>query len=403
MSPSTQSSPAAVAPVDRASPASRPDATTAPSGQPKLILYRLGPKDWETQGGLPEEIPPSENLSLSLGVVGGTPLLAYMQNDRTIRVWHRGASADQWEPTADVKSDVDIAEHKVLSGTAAPMLWYRGTSGPGHLWIARPGPAGGEGSDHLLTALPGVPADVPHAVVFANNAVREILIADGKIYEQRLNPSTAAPEGEPALAVLPSVSFQGAVVRVLEVTLAIALVLALLSSMRRRGELNEGELDPARFRLAPFGLRLTAGVIDAVPILVAAGITWARPSVGQPTVSEWIILAAGVGVYLLLTTVVELTAGRSIGKMLTGLHIVGLDGRPATASARVLRNAFRIIDVLIIGMPLALILFSPLRQRAGDLGAGTVVVQGRAEETSAPAEDPDGTPRRRRRGDADSE
>jgi len=89
--------------------------------------------------------------------------------------------------------------------------------------------------------------------------------------------------------------------------------------------------------------------------------------------------------------------------MLTGLHIVGLDGRPATASARVLRNLFRIIDILIIGMPLALILFSPLRQRAGDLGAGTVVVQGRAEEKSEPADPPDGTPGRRRRSDADSE
>jgi uncharacterized RDD family membrane protein YckC len=89
--------------------------------------------------------------------------------------------------------------------------------------------------------------------------------------------------------------------------------------------------------------------------------------------------------------------------MLTGLHVVGLDGRPATASALVLRNLFRIIDILIIGMPLALILFSPLRQRAGDLGAGTVVVQGRTEEKSEPADNPDGAPRRRRRSDADSD
>jgi uncharacterized RDD family membrane protein YckC len=402
-SPSTQSSVTPATPVMRSSPSSRPVATSAPSGQPRLVLYRLGAKDWEKQGGLPEEIPPSENVSLSLGVVGGSPLLAYKRDDRTVRVWHRGASAGAWDSPSDVTSNVDIAEHKLLSGTASPMLWYRGTSGPGHLWIAPSGSAAGKTADHPLASLPGVPAGVPHAVTFANNAVREILIADGKIYEQRLNPLTGVPEGEPALAILPSVSLQGVVVRVLEVTLAIALVLALLSSMRRRGELTEGELDPAKFRLAPFGLRLTAGVIDAVPIFVASGITWARPSVGQPTASEWIIMAAGVGVYLLLTTVVELTAGRSIGKMLTGLHVVGLDGRPASAGARVLRNLFRIIDVLIIGMPLALILFSPLRQRAGDLGAGTVVVQGRAEEQSEPAENSDDTPARRRHSDADSE
>jgi len=51
-------------------------------------------------------------------------------------------------------------------------------------------------------------------------------------------------------------------------------------------------------RILPEGTKWVAGPF------VASGITWARPSVGQPTVSEWIILAAGIGVYLLLTTVV---------------------------------------------------------------------------------------------------
>ena len=43
-----------------------------------------------------------------------------------------------------------------------------------------------------------------------------------------------------------------------------------------------------------------------------------------------------------------------------------------------MRNALRIID--LPAFPLALILFSPLRQRAGDLAAGTLVVHGKTEE-----------------------
>jgi uncharacterized RDD family membrane protein YckC len=87
---------------------------------------------------------------------------------------------------------------------------------------------------------------------------------------------------------------------------------------------------------------------------------------------------SGVGAYILWTTLLELIAGRSLGKLLTGLRVVGLDGKPAPVTARLTRNLLRIIDIPV--MPLALILFSPLRQRAGDLAAGTIVVQGKPEQ-----------------------
>jgi uncharacterized RDD family membrane protein YckC len=394
----------AAAVATRAAPAPRQGPTTAPTGEPRLVLYRLGARDWERQGELPQEIP-AETASLSLAIVGGTPLLAFKHDGKTVRIWHRGAAPDEWGKPSDVKSELDVVEHKLLGGTSTPTLWYRGASGPGHLWIGPSGPLGGPGVDKALAALPGLSADAPHAVAIANGAVRELLIANDKIYEQRLSAATGAPEGEPATAVLPAVSIQGLVVRVLEVTLAVALVLALLSSMRKRGELTEGELDPARFRLAPFGLRLTAGLVDAIPIFAALLIVRFRSpsSAAQPTLSDWLIVAAGVATYLLLTTLVELAAGRSIGKMLTGLHIVGLNGRPASAGARVLRNLFRVIDLIIPGVPLALILFSPLRQRAGDLGAGTIVVQGQADQKPESTDDSDGPRPRRHRGDADSE
>jgi uncharacterized RDD family membrane protein YckC len=139
--------------------------------------------------------------------------------------------------------------------------------------------------------------------------------------------------------------------------------------------MQEVELDPAKLRLAPLSTGLTAGVIDAIPLLVAFWFANSRYS-NPDTLGFWVALAVGLGTYLLLTTLVEAIAGRSLGKLLTGLYVVGLDGKPAGLGARVMRNLLRVIDIPV--MPLALILFSPLRQRAGDLAAGTLVVRGKA-------------------------
>ncbi len=90
------------------------------------------------------------------------------------------------------------------------------------------------------------------------------------------------------------------------------------------------------------------------------------------------MIVIGAGVYVVLTTLIEVLAGRSLGKMFTGLQVVGLDGRPASLGARFLRNILRVIDVF--GIPLALILFSPLRQRAGDFAAGTLVISNKTDD-----------------------
>ena len=78
--------------------------------------------------------------------------------------------------------------------------------------------------------------------------------------------------------------------------------------------------------------------------------------------------------YLLHTSLAEALFGRSIGKACCRLRVVGLDGRPASPGAIVTRNMLRIIDLAMVFFPLLLILFSPLRQRAGDVAAGTLVV-----------------------------
>ena len=73
----------------------------------------------------------------------------------------------------------------------------------------------------------------------------------------------------------------------------------------------------------------------------------------------------------------QLTGGRSIGKRLVGLRVIGQDGLPLTPRASLVRNLLRAVDVLpgsyVVG--LVAIVASPKGQRLGDLAAGTIVVR----------------------------
>lgn len=72
-----------------------------------------------------------------------------------------------------------------------------------------------------------------------------------------------------------------------------------------------------------------------------------------------------------------LAAGRSPGKMLTGLRVVAENGRAIGFPQALARNLLRFIDALPLGylVGLAASLASPRGQRLGDLAAGTIVVR----------------------------
>ena len=73
----------------------------------------------------------------------------------------------------------------------------------------------------------------------------------------------------------------------------------------------------------------------------------------------------------------RVTGGRSIGKRLVGLRVIGQDGLPLTARASLVRNLLRAVDMLpgsyVVG--LVAIVASAKCQRLGDLAAGTIVVR----------------------------
>ena len=66
--------------------------------------------------------------------------------------------------------------------------------------------------------------------------------------------------------------------------------------------------------------------------------------------------------------------------MFAGLRVVTVEGARPRVSALLIRNLLRVIDVFPFPLA-AIILRTPLRQRVGDLAAGTIVV------LNAPAEE----------------
>ena len=105
-----------------------------------------------------------------------------------------------------------------------------------------------------------------------------------------------------------------------------------------------------------------------------------RTASGQPAalqLSGW-FTATAVGafvVYLVHTAATEALAGRTVGKMILGLRVVRTDGGTPDTAALLIRNFLRVIDIFLIGM--LFIAVSPMRQRIGDVAAGTVVIRDR--------------------------
>ena len=125
--------------------------------------------------------------------------------------------------------------------------------------------------------------------------------------------------------------------------------------------------------LAPYGYRLAAGLIDFLPAL-SPMLILLRPGFATPAHIVQVAEFASAPFYLLHTTIIESLFGRSLGKMCLGLSVVSIDGGSPSLGSLIIRNLLRAIDVCLLFLPLAVILFSPLRQRTGDVAAGTLVV-----------------------------
>lgn len=207
--------------------------------------------------------------------------------------------------------------------------------------------------------------------------LRAIAPATNRVLDQTLDPSGNAV-GKPRSTALSSTPPPASPVEIVVKVLAVMMmVAALVLTVRSPVVLPDPQAKP--LRLPSLALRLASGMLDALPLVLgpmifavrrlATGIDPASP----PDTLDELLIYGGIFVYIAYTAVTELVLGRTPGKLLCGLIVVSRDGTPATPRQRLIRNILRLLDIYLI--PLLIVAATPLRQRLGDLVAGTVVVE----------------------------
>lgn len=104
---------------------------------------------------------------------------------------------------------------------------------------------------------------------------------------------------------------------------------------------------------------------------------------GAQSAAVMLTIAATFVVLVVYPIVLEiLWRGRSVGKWLFGLRVVGVDGAPEVPRQAAVRGLVALVDIYVSLGFLALIsaMFSPVSQRTGDMAAGTVVIRVRGAD-----------------------
>jgi uncharacterized RDD family membrane protein YckC len=347
----------------------------------KPILYVFEGANWRALANCPDTIGAAPG-EISLAVVDRMPMVAQQDAGGAIHVFQLDEN-QKWIDRGSVKPTEPPINFRLLSGTQRPMLWVGEKNSGGLLYFG-----GEKWLDPVQLNLSRAMSPINGSLVSAAGALRLFITDDkGKLYEQRFDNNgnrvgdlTALEAPQP---LLPPTYDSWPMLAILA-----ALAFMMLSSARRRAAEETDEEEEDQMILASSGQRLTAGLIDGVPIILSLLYMASNIRAMQdPTDVTWLLpVALAIGVYLLHTTLSELLIGRTLGKIVVGLQVVALDGKPAKPGAILVRNLLRVIDVFPV--PLAfLILTSPMKQRLGDLLAGTVVIIGprppRAEDEEA--------------------
>ena len=381
--PGNASQPATMEPTGAAPPATAPLAASLSTGN-RLVLFSLVGNAWTIEGELPDEVPPAPSVSLAL--IDDTPWVAGVDLGGTLRIEH--LLHGQWiaEPPVELPP---FAHFKLFNDSTIPRLLVEPQDGPDLLYAFgphRPAPI-------RLPPIADSAAD-QRAVCIATGSIRMIARVKDKFVEQDFKVDSGGADGPPYTLALPESSPLSTLRNLQYLVVMIALLVAMLGSYRQRGQVRESGAQLEAIVLAPLGRRLAAGIIDALPVILALAIMAFRLSPAKGNLDQTsatlmlLVYWAGGLFYVIYTTLIESLTGRSLGKVAMGLRVIGLDAQPAKPGALVTRNALRLIDVGVFFLPLLSIPFMPYRQRAGDMAAGTIVV---LDTGAAPTDkDPDG-------------
>jgi len=369
--PTTSRAGATTGPSTRKSAAAVPQPQSRPADV-RLVLFKLNGNDWDAISELPGQLPEVSHLSLVLA--DDTPYLADLDRNGALQV--RYLENNRWVTDLHLEDAEPVTTFALLNDQPPVRLWVDRPTGDDQVFTI-----GSKAKPIGITSISGSAPGGRTMVMFAGK-LRMFARAQEKLVEQDYAVETGKIELQEQPVPLPGPSplldlqsFQAIVV-------IASFVAIVFGWYRRQMEYGEAMPQPELSTLAPLGRRFLAGLIDASPVVLTVIFTAVRDAntSGMPAQQQELVLwlaywAAGL-FYILYTTLVESLAGRSLGKILLGLRVVGLDGKPATPTALIVRNVLRIFDVGCFFVPVMIVGMSSLRQRPGDAAAGTVVVRG---------------------------
>lgn len=363
--------------------------------EPRLMVCRFAEGKWTDPHLLPEDVS-EDPAQMSLAVVNQLPMLAWRRSDGRLLVSGLNSRND-WTGPVMVNAPAELADFKLFTIHDRAVLWLADGSGlaeapPTSRPTTRPQVAGaGEvliGDDFTRRIPLQMPTTRPsnissQTLVEAFGNLRWIAFAGDKQIEQDYGleefpesfpPARMSVVGSAAPPAIPLMPWVGG-----DAVLVVAAAVVAIRQRQLSGSAAPpaGDGGDAKLRMAPLGVRFVAGLVDLAPILAVAAIVHpansANPLTGVDTKSLQSLLGLAALAYALHTLAAELICGQSLGKMAFGLRVVDPKGKPSGAGAIVVRNLLRIVDVFMV-LPLLMVLVSPLRQRVGDVIAGTVVI-----------------------------
>jgi uncharacterized RDD family membrane protein YckC len=369
-------------------------------------LYEWDVKQWVPRAILSDEFLIGEPSAVSMAIVSARPMLSANDRDGMLRII-RLESNGAWQELGRIARQ---RAFKLLSTPARPLLW---TSAGGAAGSIVPIDQLASAKPIVLPAPPDISESDPRAIASATGLLRLVYMHDKKLLEQAYSTSGEL-RGQPTPLVSVAAPRIDTWQHWLALTMLVLLTLFVFGPARRRSENLKATrggsdggatatLDPdvanavtaggVQEKIAPPRLRLQAGVLDALPLILVSFFIVSKSQEEGATTTEfydratymsqiWLWIAA-YAVYFLHTLLSELFSGRTLGKWIFGLRVTKLDGTRPTALQFLIRNFVRVLEFHLL-LPLIVIIFSPLKQRIGDMAAGTVVL---ADEVPAREED----------------
>lgn len=362
-----------------------------PTTTPTLVvgdwaLFRFSGNRWTRLAVLEEPLRPRPGDGVSLATHAGTAVLAVAHADGVIRVvrFEEGGVVRALPAVLDARPRA----LKLLGGLPRLTLVVEDERGAIRLFTPS---ADGWASTSPLPLDPRLAASRWRAVAAVGGSLVVFAEHEDRLLEQPFT-SAGQPRGEAREIAPRSSGERGQVEYWLNLIIMLVLLVVMFTTLRQRPMPSAEQIRERRLTLAPHALRLLAGLIDASTAIAASVYVAWRAGRGEPTLevlstTELAVVGILSAIYPLHTAIGELVTGRSLGKLLCGLRVRDVNGGPARSGSILVRNFVRVPDVLLV-FPLAFILLSPLRQRVGDMAAGTIVVRD-AEGDDQPTDEAD--------------